>query len=47
MGNIAKVPDSAPASTVDYDMWLGPAAKRPFNQNRFHFNKARIVPRNI
>jgi predicted dehydrogenase len=22
---------------VDYDMWLGPATKRPFNQNRFHF----------
>ena len=23
---------------VDYDMWLGPAAKRPFNPNRFHYN---------
>ena len=23
---------------VNYDMWLGPAPKRPFNQNRFHFN---------
>ena len=23
---------------VDYDMWLGPAAQRPFNKNRFHFN---------
>jgi len=22
---------------VDYDMWLGPASKRPFNRNRFHF----------
>ncbi|NUO02986.1 MAG: gfo/Idh/MocA family oxidoreductase, partial [Saprospiraceae bacterium] len=21
-----------------YDMWLGPAPKRPFNPNRFHFN---------
>lgn len=21
---------------VDYDMWLGPAPKRPFNMNRFH-----------
>ena len=38
MGNIARVPDSEPASTVDYDMWLGPAPKRPFNKNRFHFN---------
>lgn len=31
-------PDSAPPAGVDYDMWLGPAAKRPFNPNRFHFN---------
>lgn len=23
---------------VDYDFWLGPAPKRPFNPNRFHFN---------
>jgi predicted dehydrogenase len=38
MGNIAPVPDSQPPSTVDYDMWLGPAPKRPFNRNRFHFN---------
>ncbi len=22
---------------VDYNMWLGPAPKRPFNKNRFHF----------
>ena len=22
---------------VDYDMWLGPAPRRPFNRNRFHF----------
>ncbi len=38
MGNIPKVPDSEPPSTVDYDFWLGPAPKRPFNKNRFHFN---------
>jgi predicted dehydrogenase len=38
MGNIAVVPDSAPPASVDYDMWLGPAPQRPFNQNRFHFN---------
>ena len=29
---------AAPPDGVDYDMWLGPAPKRPFNQNRFHFN---------
>lgn len=27
----------APAN-VNYDMWLGPAPKRPFNPNRFHYN---------
>lgn len=29
--------DKAP-DYVDYDMWLGPAPKRPFNLNRFHYN---------
>jgi predicted dehydrogenase len=38
MGNIPKLPDENPPATVDYDMWLGPAPKRPFNKNRFHFN---------
>jgi predicted dehydrogenase len=23
---------------VNYDLWLGPAAKRPFSRNRFHYN---------
>ena len=31
-------PDSQPPPGVDYDMWLGPAPKRPFNASRFHFN---------
>ena len=30
--------DSVPPEGVDYDMWLGPAPKRPFNENRFHFS---------
>ena len=38
MGDIDKVPDSDPPAGVDYDFWLGPAPKRPFNKNRFHFN---------
>lgn len=31
-------PDEPVPDGVDYNMWLGPAPKRPFNQNRFHFN---------
>lgn len=37
-GAVARIPDSDPPATVDYDMWLGPAPKRPFNRNRFHGN---------
>jgi len=32
----AIVPDEAVPAGVDYDTWLGPAPKRPFNKNRFH-----------
>ena len=28
-------PDSQPPSDLDWDMWLGPAPKRPFNKNRW------------
>ena len=38
VGGIGNPPDSAPPDGVDYDLWLGPAPKRPFNPNRFHFN---------
>ncbi|SMO87388.1 Gfo/Idh/MocA family protein [Fodinibius sediminis] len=31
-----RLPDEPVPEGVDYDMWLGPAPKRPFNQNRFH-----------
>ena len=31
------VADAPVPPGVDYDMWLGPAPKRPFNPNRFHF----------
>jgi predicted dehydrogenase len=30
-------PDGNPPPGVDYDLWLGPAPKRPFNRNRFHY----------
>jgi len=35
---LPKKPDSNPPAGVDYDMWLGPAPKRPFNEYRFHYN---------
>jgi len=35
--SIGNPPDSEPPATVDYDVWLGPAPKRPFNTNRFHY----------
>jgi predicted dehydrogenase len=35
---IGKPADCPPPAGVDYDMWLGPAPKHPFNPNRFHFN---------
>lgn len=31
-------PDSPVPPGVHYDQWLGPAPKRPFNINRFHFS---------
>jgi predicted dehydrogenase len=30
--------DEAYLAKVDYDLWLGPAPRRPFNRNRFHYN---------
>ncbi|MHC4174671.1 MAG: Gfo/Idh/MocA family oxidoreductase [Planctomycetota bacterium] len=37
-GPIGRVPDSETPAHVNYDIWLGPAPKRPFNRNRFHYN---------
>jgi len=34
---IEPMPDSEPPLGVHYDKWLGPAPKRAFNPNRFHF----------
>ena len=38
MKNIPVKPDEPVPAGVNYDRWLGPAQKRPFNPNRFHFN---------
>jgi predicted dehydrogenase len=35
--SVGTPPDSDPPATVDYDVWLGSAPKRPFNINRFHY----------
>lgn len=35
---IGRPPDGTPPAGADYDFWLGPAPKRPFNPNRFHYN---------
>lgn len=38
MKPVPVLPDTAVPEGVDYAAWLGPAPKRPFNENRFHFN---------
>ena len=38
MKPVPVVPNGPAPAGVDYDMWLGPAPKREFNANRFHFN---------
>lgn len=35
---IGKTPDGPVPKGIDYDLWLGPAPKRPFSKNRFHYN---------
>ena len=35
---LGRPPDSDPPPGVDYDFWLGPAPKRRFHPNRFHWN---------
>jgi predicted dehydrogenase len=37
-GSIGIQPDSPVPDGLDYDIWLGPAPKRPFNKNRYLYN---------
>jgi predicted dehydrogenase len=37
-GSIGFKDDEPAPEGVHYDLWLGPAPKRPFNPNRFHYN---------
>lgn len=37
-GNIGRVKDSPIPEGVNWDLFLGPAPYRPFNENRFHYN---------
>ncbi len=36
--SIGKKPDGPVPKGVDFNLWLGPAAERPFNPNTFHYN---------
>ncbi len=35
---IGKTPDEPVPDGVHYDLWTGPAPKKPFSKNRFHYN---------
>ena len=37
-GSFGKSPNSAPPAGLNYDLWLGPAAWRPYNEKRGHYN---------
>jgi len=35
---VKEVPDSDPPATLNYDMWVGPAPKQPYNKEKLHYN---------
>jgi predicted dehydrogenase len=37
-GSIGIKPDSNPPAGLDYNLWVGPAEMKPFNENRLHYN---------
>jgi predicted dehydrogenase len=36
--SIGTRPDTTPPAELDYDLWLGPADARPYNENYVHYN---------
>ncbi len=36
--SIGRKPDSAVPAGLHYDLWLGPAPERPYNEHRLHYN---------
>lgn len=37
-GGIGKAPVGVPPAHIDYNAWLGPAPKKPYTENRCHYN---------
>jgi predicted dehydrogenase len=37
-GSIGRKPDSDPPAQLDFNLWLGPAAERPYHANLVHYN---------
>jgi len=35
---VNKVSDSKPPASLDYEMWVGPAPYRPYNEEKLHYN---------
>ena len=35
---IARIPDTPPPATMDYEMWVGPGPMHSYNENRTHYN---------
>ncbi len=35
---VKKIPNSEPPKSMDYKMWIGPAAWEPYNEQRVHYN---------